>query len=256
MKNPEIADLARRVERLERALAEMGVIQEAGSPAVESRELSDRLVNAPLPELPKEGSGPKRTVRDSARSERFLSRVGIGFVLLALAFLLKLSFDRGWITPTIRLVMGAGTGVSLLVLGLRLEENRRRLAQVLLGGGVAAFYLVGYAGFRLYGLMPFWPALLVMTATTFLSYILSDRQDVPSLAVIGVSGGLATPFLLDAATGDPGSLASYASIVLLGAGAVQLHRGWFSLLAMIAIGGASVVIAMASSSVSAAAAAV
>jgi len=253
--NPEIADLIRRVERLERVLAEMGVTP-AAEEGTESGELHDPAAESPPPAPSPKGSAPQRTLWDSALSERFLSRVGIGFVLLALAFLLKLSFDRGWITPTIRLVLGAGTGATLLVLGLRLEEDRRRLAQVLLGGGVAALYLVGYAGFRLYGLLPFWPALLIMTATTFLSYMLSQRQDVASLAIIGVAGGLATPFLLDAATGDPGSLAAYASIVLLGAGAVQLHRGWFSLLATIAVGGAWVVAAMVGSSLAATAAAI
>ena len=86
----------------------------------------------------------------AGQSERWLGRIGIGFVVLAMALLLRLSFDRGWITPAFRLVAGFGAGSVLLVLGLRLEQARRALAQARLGGSIALFSLVGFAGFPLY----------------------------------------------------------------------------------------------------------
>ncbi|MCG6957663.1 MAG: DUF2339 domain-containing protein [Gemmatimonadetes bacterium] len=180
------------------------------------------------------------------RSEQWLGRVGIGFVVLALAFLLKLSFDRGWITPTLRLAFGFGAGIVLLAVGLRLETSRRRLAQTLMGGGVAVLYLVGFAGFQVYHLLPFWVSLPLMTATTVLAIVLGDRQSVPVLSVIGVSGGFATPFLLDTGSGNVGALAIYASIVLLGGGAVQLHKGWLTLLGILVVEGALTLAAMVS----------
>jgi uncharacterized membrane protein len=179
-------------------------------------------------------------------SEQWLGRVGIGFVVLALAFLLKLSFDRGWITPTLRLAFGFGAGIALLAVGLRLEASRRRLAQTLMGGGVAVLYLVGFAGFQLYHLLPFWVSLTLMTATTVLAIVLGDRQSVAVLSVIGVSGGFATPFLLDTGSGNVGALAIYASIVLLGGGAVQLHKGWLTLLGILVVEGALTLAAMVS----------
>jgi uncharacterized membrane protein len=167
-------------------------------------------------------------------------------VILAMAFLLKLSFDRGWITPAVRLAGGFATGGVLLVLGLRLERTRRRLAQILLGGSIAIFYLVGFAGFQLYELLPFPVALALMSSTTVLAIVLSEPQDSPLLAVIGVSGGLATPFLLETGSGNVAGLSFYAALVLLGAGAVQLHRGWASVLGTAALGGA-IVLALAAS---------
>ena len=173
----------------------------------------------------------------AGQSERWLGRIGIGFVVLAMALLLKLSFDRGWITPALRLVAGLGAGSVLLFFGLRLEEARKRLAQALLGGSIAIFYLVGFAGLQLYELLPFWVALLVMTATTVLSIVLSVRQDSPLLGVFGVVGGLATPFLLESGSDNVSALAVYVSVVLLGGGAVQLYRGWVSLLGTLLVGG-------------------
>ena len=117
-----------------------------------------------------------------------MGRIVIGFVILAMALLLQLGFVRGWITPALRLVAGLGVGTVLMAFGLRLEPARRRLAQALLGGSIAIFYLVGFAGFQLYELLPFWVALSLMTTTTVLSIVLSERQDSPVLAVIGVSG--------------------------------------------------------------------
>jgi uncharacterized membrane protein len=259
MSEPDSAGLEERVARLER-LVEALVAR--GAPPVRPPELeaqptrpvaprAARSSAGPAPPPPAAGSGSPSAAPSGSpttapsplagRSEQWLGRVGIAFVVLAFAFLLKLSFDRGWITPALRLASGFGAGAALLLIGLRLEPARRRLAQVLLGGAVALFYLVGFAGFQLYGLLPFWVALSLMTTTTVLSIALSDRQDHPLLAVIGVAGGLATPFLLSTGSNDMGALAAYASLVLLGGGAVQLHRGWMSLLLTLLVGGSAVV---------------
>ena len=180
----------------------------------------------------------------AGQGERWLARIGIGFVVLAVAFLLKLGFDRGWITPVFRLIMGGGIGTALLLIGLRVEPATRRLGQALLGGSVAVFYLVGWAGFALYDLLPFLIAFAIMTTTTVLAIALAERQDSAFLAVIGISGGLSTPFLLNSGSNNVVALAAYVTVVLLGGGAVYYHRGWRSLLATLCLGGAMVMVAV------------
>ncbi len=250
MPEPEKPDLEERVARLERLVETLqhGARSERHRPEPEapsrpqgvkprarewSREPTLDSVFAGVPP----GAEEIRSPSLAGQSERWLGRIGIGFVVLAMAFLLRLSFDRGWITPPLRLVAGLGAGTVLLAVGLSLEQARRKLAQALLGGAIAIFYLVGFAGFQLYELIPFWVALSLMTTTTVLSIVLSERQDSPLLAVIGVSGGLATPFLLDTGSGNVSALAVYASLVLSGGGAVQLYRGWGSLLGTLLVGG-------------------
>ena len=144
--------------------------------------------------------------------------------------MLKLGFDRGWITPLFRLILGGGIGTALLLVGLRIEPRTGRLGQALLGGSIAVFYLVSWAGFELYDLMSFVLAFSLMTATTVLAIALAERRESAFLAVIGVSGGLATPFLLDTGSGNVIALAAYAALVLLGGGVVQYRRGWQTLL--------------------------
>ncbi len=164
--------------------------------------------------------------------------MGVGFVVLAFAFLLKLSFDRGWITPALRLGVGFAAGTGLIVLGLRLESGRKWLAQAMLGGGIALLYLVGFAGSQLYGLLPTWAALSLMSTTTLLAIVLADRQDSSILSIIGLCGGLATPFLLGVVAANPGGVAIYTALVLLGAAPVHFHKGWPELLVSLVSGGA------------------
>ena len=248
MSDPEKPDLEERVVRLERLVEALLHRGRSEQHRPETRAPSRSGGGEGSPQAgegrPRAEEGSPRSSTEQTRSpslagqsERWLGAIGIGFVVLAAALLLKLSFDRGWITPELRLVAGFGAGTVLLVLGLRLEQARRRLAQVLLGGSIALFYLVGFAGFQLYGLLPFWVALPLMTGTTVLSFVLSVRQDSPPLAVIGISGGLATPFLLETWSANMNALAVYASLVLLGGGAVQLYRGWVLLLGALLVGG-------------------
>src|SRR3954470_12225852 len=56
-------------------------------------------------------SAPWYATRDS---EWWLSRVGVGFVVLAVLLLYVYAVDHGWITPSIRVVIGAAIGGVLM----------------------------------------------------------------------------------------------------------------------------------------------
>jgi len=261
MSEAEQSELEQRVARLERQVQELTARQTSGpSPrpgqagqGFAAREPRTGSSGKPDPETRAESPPPLADPHPEAEpaphqerslaweSEKWLGIVGIAFVVLAFGFLLKLSFDRGWITPALRLVTGFVTGGALIWLGLRLEAARRVLALSLLGGGVSLLYLSGLAGAQLYGLLPWWLAFSIMATTAVLSMVLSERQVSPALAILGVAGGLAAPFLIDVAATNPGSVAVYASLVLLGAAPVQFHRGWPALLVLLAMGGAVVV---------------
>ncbi|MBV9109495.1 MAG: DUF2339 domain-containing protein, partial [Gemmatimonadetes bacterium] len=80
----------------------------------------------------------------------WLNRLGIGLVLLGTGLLFRYSIEMGWLTPAVRVAFGAALGVVLFLLGLRLDR-RQRFGAVLLGGGVATWYITGWAAFNLYG---------------------------------------------------------------------------------------------------------
>jgi uncharacterized membrane protein len=176
-------------------------------------------------------------LRDLRGGEWWLNKVGIGLLLLGVAFLFFYSVERGWIGPWMRVGVGAAIGASLLFVGLRVYEDRRTFSQVLLGGGVGALYITGFAAFQLYSLVPYPVAFSLMVAVTLLAFVLSLRQDGVVLSLIGALGGLGTPFLLYEDSGELGSLVLYACLILAGTGAVYFRKGWVSLLAASFVGG-------------------
>ena len=251
-------ELVTRVERLETSLARM-----RGEMAALRREVAQKQKDVPqeptepaLAAAPSahEVSGTHETSGAAAwtpakgratrwapawSSEDWLSKIGIALLLFGAAFLFKYSVDAGWLTPAVRVLFGVALGTFLLVSGLRTrrQEDRQRLGQILLGGSVAVFYGAVFAAYQLYGLVPHAVAFGGMVAVTALAFGLAIRQGDAALSVIGVLGGLATPFLLYTNEGSVPGLVGYTSLVLLGAAAVYYYRGWRSLLSVAYAGG-------------------
>jgi uncharacterized membrane protein len=174
------------------------------------------------------------------RWEWWMNKVGIALFLMGVVFLFKFSWDRGWLqvllTPAVRVGLGVLLGTALVGVGLRVYAGRRAFAQVVLGGGIGTYYITGFAAFNMLGVFSYPVAFAFMAAVTVLAFALALRQDGAALAVIGVSGGLATPFLLYDGDGALAGLVLYAGLVLGGAMGIYLLKGWRSLL-LVAFGG-------------------
>lgn len=167
---------------------------------------------------------------DLRSGEWWLGRIGIGLLLFGVVFLFTYSVQRGWLTPQVQVGIGLAVGAALLGMGLRAYEDRRVFSRVLLGGGVGAFYITGFAAYQVHAFAPYPLVFGFMVAVTLLACVLSLRQDDASLSVIGASGGLGTPFVLYSGAGSLGGLVLYACLILSGTTAVYLYKGWISLL--------------------------
>ena len=169
--------------------------------------------------------------------EYWLGKVGIALLLFGVAFLFKYSIDQGWLTPSVRVLFGLALGAFLIFQGLRLHVRRRHFSQLLLGGGVATFYISGFAAYQVLRLVSHPVALGFMAAVTVLAFVLSLAQDEVSLALIGALGGLGTPFLLYTEGGSLPGLVGYTCLVLAGTTGIYFFKGWRSLLWTSVVGG-------------------
>lgn len=195
---------------------------------------------APVSEPPKHKtpSPPSFTRPKIFGSAQFwFNLIGIVLVLLGVVFLYRYSVDQGWITPPMRVAAGVGLGVVLVGLGLFLHGRQRFFSQMLMGGGIAALYISGFAAFQLYELIPYPVAIAWMGSVTLVAYLLSVQQDEQVLSLVGTIGGLITPFLLHEAVGSRADLIIYTCAVLCGSGAVYLYKGWRPLLWVSVAGG-------------------
>ncbi|HEX2209821.1 MAG TPA: DUF2339 domain-containing protein [Longimicrobium sp.] len=229
-----------RLERLERLVEELGRRlpprpADAAAPASaaaateRSAEPERRGIRAAVSDrarewMPDDGASPF-----SWDGQTWLNRLGIVLLLLGVALLFRYSIDMGWLTPAVRVGFGAAVGAVLTALGLRMDE-RRRFGSVLLGGGIAAFYLTGWAAFNLYSLIGYTAAFTGMVAITAGAFTLAMWRSQPALAIVGAFGGLGTPLILGISYAAPRGLALYTSAVLAWTVVPYLRRGWRSVL--------------------------
>lgn len=173
----------------------------------------------------------------SRNAEWWLSRVGIGFVILAVLLLYGYAIDHGWITPRIRVLTGMIVGGLLFWAATRVHaetepvaESDLGLRELLLGGGLAVWYVTTYAAAVWYQLIPLPAARLVFFVLGVVStwIALQERREI--FALVAVLAGFATPYILPA----PGQSMIESSLYLGAIGAIgliiYLMRGWHSIL--------------------------
>jgi hypothetical protein len=237
MTYPQDRSLEDRIARLER-LVEAIHSRLPPPPATDAPELP--AVDTP-PAAWSAATEPERRVLPTRRAatarapwfpwdgEFWLNRLGIGLLLLGVALLFRYSIEQGWLTPEVRVGFGAALGTLLLVLGIR-TDPRTRFAAVLSGGGLATFYITGFAAFHLYGLVGYLPAFAGLVAITLGAVWLALHRAAPALAVLGAIGGLGAPLILGISHGTARGFAIYTCGVLAWTAAVYLWRGWRQLL--------------------------
>ena len=194
-----------------------------------------------------DGSSPRPTPPDKQQSslesdfsdwlqvEEWVDKIGVGLLLLGLAFLYRLSVEQGLITPAVRVGFGLAIGVGLGIAGWRVRSSRLRLSQILVGAASVTFYVSLFAAYQMYDLLPYAVSFGAMTAVVMATFILAHAIRDPALAVVGAIGGFATPLLLTSDGSIPG-LMTYNAILVLGMTAIYVARGWRHILMLTALG--------------------
>ena len=168
----------------------------------------------------------------SSRSpEWWLSRLGVGFVVIAILFLYSYGVDQGWITPLVRVLLGAIVGTALFWGATRTPDDTKTRAgfgmrAIFYGGALATWYVTAYAASVWYGLISITAArLLYLILALVSSWIaLQERREI--FAFIAVATGFATPFILPAPVTSYGPFALYLGVVGAIGLFIYLIRGW------------------------------
>lgn len=230
-----IARLEQKVSELERALSD----REKGTVSLEKPVQTEKA--RPEPEVHLEEGFSKEAGRrwlpeGITLGENWLNWLGIGLLLLGVGFLFKYSIDQGWLIPPIRSAFGLAIGFGLLGAGFASEQGTTP-RQIFLGGGIAAFYITGFATFQLYSFIASPIVWLFMIGVTVLALYLASQHNEVILSVLGTIGGLGTPFMLYSGNGSLVMLILYSSLILTGSGILYMMKGWKSLLWATVIGG-------------------
>ena len=162
-------------------------------------------------------------------------------LFLGILFFVKLSIERGWISPAMRTVIGFTIGAGLVVAGNLVHRRKQywTLAQTLSATGVLILYGVTFAAHSLYGIRPLDTAMgafLMMVAITALAFLLALRMNAQVVAVLGILGGFLTPVLCSTGRDQPLALFGYIALLDIGVLALMRKRPWSYLSALAAFG--------------------
>lgn len=174
----------------------------------------------------------------------WLARIGVVAVIIGMGFFLKLAFDNNWINETGRVVLGIVGGLAMLGAGEYWRVKYPTYAQALAGGGIALLYLSLFAAFAIFGLIGLYPAVGLLLLVSVASALLALRYDSIAMAIMGIFGAFAAPFVTGAFVPGDSDVARagptiqhmvYVMIVDLGVLALATFRNWqwFTRLALV-----------------------
>jgi uncharacterized membrane protein len=180
--------------------------------------------------------------------EHWLVWLGAAAMALGGAFLVKLSIDRGLLTPLVRVILGVLLGIGLSLSGEWVR--RKELAEpggasgpsyvppALAAAGAATVFASLYAAYALYGFLSAGPAFALLAATAGATVAQSLRQG-PLVAALGLVGAYVVPLMVSSNAPNALPLFAYLAVVTAASLALLRHRAWWWL-AWLSLGGATV----------------
>ena len=199
-----------RIDRLEARLAALEAVvaglagKEAGkrgsgeagkpprdAPVTPAGIHSSRIVASPPPRVRASPLNPEQWI-----GQRLLLAIGVIALILAAGYLLRLSFDRGWISPIMRCIGGACAGIIVGAIGWRLQPRYRTYGAALIGCGAAIIYLSVWAAARLYEVLPPTMGIVGLAMVSVALAMIAYAIDVEALGTTAALGAFFAPLLL------------------------------------------------------------
>jgi uncharacterized membrane protein len=181
----------------------------------------------PVPAPARPASRPKsRLTSEQWIGQRGLLAVGVAALITAMGYLLKLSFDRNWITPVMRCVGGVAAGVIVGGIGWRLQSRYRTYGAALIGCGAGIIYLSVWAASRLYGVVPSFIGIVGLALVSIALAMIAYAINVEALGTTAALGAFLAPVLLGHDQSNANLLLLYLASMAAGLGLVAARRGW------------------------------
>lgn len=158
--------------------------------------------------------------------ENIINKIGIIITVIGVAIGAKYSIDHDLITPLTRIILGYLAGVALFGLGIRLKKKYENYSAVLVSGAIAIIYFITFAAYNFYSLMPQVIAFLLMVIFTVLGVVTAIKFNKQVIALIGLVGAYAIPFLLSEGSGKVAILFSYMAIINIGILVIAFKKYW------------------------------
>ncbi len=160
---------------------------------------------------------------------------GVAVAVAAVSFA-RYSVEHGWLVPAVRMAIGMAVGVALLAgAETRAAQRYRVTAQALAAGGIVTLFATFWAAHALWHLVPALATFGLLALVGAVAVLLAIRRDALVVALLGLAGGFATPYLLSTGEDRPLGLFSYLLLLNVALSWVARKKRW-PLLSAIALG--------------------
>ena len=233
--------LSSRLGRLEDELHKLRHLLRGRPEPAETREaIAEEPPPPPIPvvEPVREELVPMQLVEEHAVSGvealiggRALGWIAVVLLLVAGAFFLRVIFERGLIGPLGRVGIGLAVSLALCAAGYVFHRRGWRVfSEMLTSGGVVLLYLVTFATFGFFDppLLAQRHAGIFLVAVIVEALALAVLYESPTIALMGVIGGLMTPLLLATQVDHYLELFAYLALLDLGIVMLVLFRDWWA----------------------------
>ncbi|MDX2070587.1 MAG: DUF2339 domain-containing protein [Haliscomenobacter sp.] len=163
---------------------------------------------------------------ESFIGENLISKIGIIVLVLGVAIGVKYVIDHNLISPPIRIALGYLVGIGLMGFAIRFRAQYVDYSAVLLSGAATIFYFTTYAAYSFYHLFPLTLTFFLMFAFTAFTVLASLYYINVFIALLGLVGAYALPYLLGQEPERIGTLFAYTAFVNVGILFIGLSRNW------------------------------
>lgn len=171
----------------------------------------------------------KSTEKSSIESflgENLANKIGIAVILIGIGVGVKYAIDKNILGPAMRIALGYLAGAILVGFAIYLKKKYENLSAVMFAGGLAVAYFVTFIAFDFYHLFPKIVAFGTMVVLTVVTSLGAIRYNKQVIAIVGLVGGYAVPFLLSDGTGTTSALFIYMTIINAGILFLAFRKNW------------------------------
>ena len=161
--------------------------------------------------------------------ENLINKIGIAILVIGIGFFVKFAIDQDWINEVGRVFIGIVCGAILVGFAHYIRNTFRSFSSVLVGGGMAIFYLtiaIAYHEYEVFGLYEKEISFGIMVLITIFSVVLSILYDRKELAILAIIGGFGSPFMVSDGSGNYQVLFSYITILNIGMIVLSYFKRW------------------------------
>lgn len=173
-----------------------------------------------------ENVAPQKSDLEKFIGENLISKIGIAVTVIGVAIGIKYSIENELISPLTRIVLGYLFGAGLLGFAIKLKAKYENYSAILLSGAMAIMYFITFSAYNFYGLIPQTLAFIVMVVFTAFTVFASLQYNKQVIALYGMVGAYAVPFLLSDGSGRVAILFSYIAIINIGLMVIAFKKYW------------------------------